>query len=394
MSPIDPRSLAERSRAASFETARQGRASLRVRAERLRAGGWPIVQTALAAGLAWALATAVLGEEQPAFAPIAAVISLGITLGQRGRRAVELAGGVVVGITIADAIVSLLGGGPLQIALIVALAMSAALLVSGGGLLVTEAGVSATLIAVLEPAGGDGVSIERVVEALLGGGVALVMNYLFFPIRPELLVGRAASRVFGSLGTTLGDIARALDDGDPDLAERTLDRARAIDPEMDALAEAIATGQETARLAPGRWRAGGLLQLYAEAASQLDLAVRNTRVLARAVRRLVDGREAAPWELTEAVRELADAVWSLAAQLDEPERDYPTRELALRAGARATALLEERGDLAVSVVVGQIRSTAIDLLRASGMDAASAAAALEEHPCPERARRGAQAFSP
>ena len=387
MSRIDRRGIAERSRRLSYETAQQGRVSLRTRVYRLRGGSWAIAQTALGAGLAWTLASAVLGQDEPVFAPIAAVIALGVTFGQRGRRAVELIGGVVVGIAIADGIVVLLGAGPLQVALVVALAMSAALLIGGGGLLVTEAGVSATLITILHTPGADSLSGERVLEAMLGGSVAVVINYVFFPLNPELVVGRAAQRVFSALGGTLEQVAAALAAGDSERAEDALTRARAIDGDMDSFREAMATGQETARLAPPRRRSLGHLELYAESAPQLDLAVRNTRVLARAVSRFAQDGEPGPTELVQAVRELSEAVWALAGQLEEPDRDYPTRELALRAAARATGLLEERGDLTISVVVGQVRSVAVDLLRASGLDRVAAMRAVEEASRPEPVSR-------
>jgi len=387
VSRIDRRGIAERSRRLSYETAQQGRVSLRTRAYRLRGGSWAIAQTALGAGLAWTLASAVLGQDEPVFAPIAAVIALGVTFGQRGRRAVELIGGVVVGIAIADGIVVLLGAGPLQVALVVALAMSAALLIGGGGLLVTEAGVSATLITILHTPGADSLSGERVLEAMLGGSVAVVINYVFFPLNPELVVGRAAQRVFSALGGTLEQVAAALAGGDSERAEDALTRARAIDGDMDSFREAMATGQETARLAPPRRRSLGHLELYAESAPQLDLAVRNTRVLARAVSRFAQDGEPGPAELVQAVRELSEAVWALAGQLEEPDRDYPTRELALRAAARATGLLEERGDLTISVVVGQVRSVAVDLLRASGLDRLAAMRAVEEASRPEPVSR-------
>ena len=387
MSRIDRRGIAERSRRLSYETAQQGRVSLRTRVYRLRGGSWAIAQTALGAGLAWTLASAVLGQDEPVFAPIAAVIALGVTFGQRGRRAVELIGGVVVGIAIADGIVVLLGAGPLQVALVVALAMSAALLIGGGGLLVTEAGVSATLITILHTPGADSLSGERVLEAMLGGSVAVVINYVFFPLNPELVVGRAAQRVFSALGGTLEQVAAALAGGDSERAEDALTRARAIDGDMDSFREAMATGQETARLAPPRRRSLGHLELYAESAPQLDLAVRNTRVLARAVSRFAQDGEPGPAELVQAVRELSEAVWALAGQLEEPDRDYPTRELALRAAARATGLLEERGDLTISVVVGQVRSVAVDLLRASGLDRVAAMRAVEEASRPEPVSR-------
>jgi uncharacterized membrane protein YgaE (UPF0421/DUF939 family) len=99
---------------------------------RLRGGGWPILQTAVAASLAWTLATVVLGHESPFFASIATVISLGVAVGQEGRRAAELVFGVACGLAVADLLGLLIGTGPVQIGVVVALAMAAAVLLGGG----------------------------------------------------------------------------------------------------------------------------------------------------------------------------------------------------------------------------------------------------------------------
>ena len=55
--------------------------------------------------------------------------------------------------------------------------------------------------------------------------------------------------------------------------------------------------------------------------------------------------------------------------LDHDERDHEsaTRDAALRAAARANAALEVTSNLSVSVIVGQVRSTATDLLLSLGM---------------------------
>ena len=52
-----------------------------------------------------------------------------------------------------------------------------------------------------------------------------------------------------------------------------------------------------------------------------------------------------------------------------------TRRFALEAAVGATAVLLERNDLRTSMLVGQIRSTAVDLLRA-GMDSTESLEAL------------------
>ncbi len=86
---------------------------------RLRENLLPIVQTAGAAALAWLLATTVFGHANPVFAPIAAIVSLGATRGQRAQRAVELMLGVAVGITAGDLLTSVIVVGVWQLAVII-----------------------------------------------------------------------------------------------------------------------------------------------------------------------------------------------------------------------------------------------------------------------------------
>src|SRR3954470_17182523 len=113
---------------------------------RLRPRLLPIAHTAAAAVVAWYLALVLLPDPRPAFASIAAVIAVGATYGQRGTRAAELIGGVVVGLSVADVLVRAIGVGPLQMGGMVIVAMSTAVVLGGGALLVTEAAVSALLL--------------------------------------------------------------------------------------------------------------------------------------------------------------------------------------------------------------------------------------------------------
>jgi uncharacterized membrane protein YgaE (UPF0421/DUF939 family) len=123
------------------------------RPRRLAANGWAILQTAVGAGLAYFLASAVLGNEHPFFAPVAAVVTLGLSFGERGRRALEVAVGVVLGLAVADVLVRLIGVGAAQIAVVVALAMAETVLLGERRLLVNQAAISAILVVVLQPPG-------------------------------------------------------------------------------------------------------------------------------------------------------------------------------------------------------------------------------------------------
>jgi uncharacterized membrane protein YgaE (UPF0421/DUF939 family) len=344
---------------------------------RLRLRAWPILQTAVAAVVSWYLAKLLLPENQPLFASVAAVIAVGATYGQRSERAVELIGGVVIGIGVADLLVRVIGSGPAQIGVMVLLAMSAAVLVGGGPLLVTEAAVSAILLVVLEPTTA-GLAPSRVIEAVIGGAVALGVSALAFPPDPRLAVGRCAQGIFGALGHSLENLSAALADRDAARAGAALDEAREIDGAVRELDEALAIGHETARFSLWRGSSLGELERYNSSARHIDFAVRNTRVLARHVLRYIRAGGATSDELTDALRELSLAVWALAAELDDPARARDeVRTHATRAAGQAVRTFESQRDLGVAEIVAQVRSVAIDLMRAAEAGTAPAGSHVE-----------------
>ena len=342
---------------------------------RLRVSVWAIAQSAAAASLAFFVARVLLGHERPFFAPIAAVICLSITLGSRPRRAVELVFGVALGLMVADLLVLVIGTGTLQIAAVVLLAMAVAVFFAGGTILVNQAAVSAILVVVLQPP--EAVfSPNRFLDALAGGAVALLVSYLL-PANPERLVERAAAPVLEELSALLVEIAAVLKAGDPERAELALLRAREMDDRVRNMNEVLKAGHETARLSPTRRRSLRHLELYAGAGSRIELAVINARVLARGAANATRRGDVIPHPLPEAVLDLSRSVAALGAFLDESDGPSEARRHALDAARRATEVLEERHELAISVLVGQVRSAAVDLLRSTGMDQASALEALE-----------------
>jgi uncharacterized membrane protein YgaE (UPF0421/DUF939 family) len=351
--------------------------------DRVRTRLFLIAQTAAAAGLAWEIGGLV--QPRPYFAPIAAVIALSASAGQHLRRAVELAFGVALGILVADLLLSLVGTSGLTVAAVVAGAMAAALLFGAGQILVNQAAVSAVLLATLGTPSGSS-SFTRFFSALIGCGVAVLVGPVLFRRDPLSTVGREAERVLDRLGGALDEVADALAAGDPDAAHRALESARAADGEVDAYEDALAAADESLRLRPPSRRDLPKLAVYSEALEQVDYAIRNTRVLARgAETAAVRGVPAEP-ELVEAVRLLGRAVRALGDDLREPSEDSEARRLAREAAAEATAVLDRRSDLAANLIVAQVRSTAADILRSSGMDTQEMRVALGPYPGPEPAR--------
>jgi uncharacterized membrane protein YgaE (UPF0421/DUF939 family) len=148
------------------------------RLTRWRKTAVPIVQAALAAGLSWLVAVHIVEHRAPFFAPVAAVVCLGITLGQRLRRVIELIVGIGLGVGVGDLVISAIGTGPWQIALVVVLAMSVAVLLDGGALITVQSAVSAILMLTLYLPG-DTSGLNRLVDGLIGGATGLFIVGVF-----------------------------------------------------------------------------------------------------------------------------------------------------------------------------------------------------------------------
>jgi uncharacterized membrane protein YccC len=383
----EARPLSDRAAPLIEEAAERSRVSMRTRLERLRLSWRSVLQVGVAAGAAWAVATEVLGHEAPFFAPVSAIITLGLTITQRGRRAVEIAIGVAVGIAVGDLFVLAIGVGAAQLALVVMLATALALFLGSGQMFATQAAVSAALVATIQPPT-EGVTFDRFLDALVGGGIALLVNALLLPADPVRMVRSAARPLLEELAATLDDVAEAILERDRALAEGALKRARGIDELSGRFVDTVIASREMTRFAPPRRRMRGRVESYAGVATQVDLAVRNVRVLARGTIRAVRLDENVPPPIADAVRELAAAVRALADALEHRGSMERVREHALRAAARATLVLEGTGNLSVSVIVGQVRSTATDLVAGTGMDTDEAVEAVSRAVDEGRERTG------
>ena len=310
------------------------RFSLRSPLGRVREAAWPIVRAALAAGVAWALAQAVLGHAQPVFAPSAAVVALAASVEGRGAQAAEMLLGVAVGVVVGEGLVLVLGMGASQVVLAAA-AMLVMAAVEVSPLPLIQAGSSAVLVVALQsPQSGA----ERMLDALIGG-VALLVSQILFPPSPVSLLKGAGREVLSALAEGLTASAQALAGGDAASAGAALQRLRAEGrssnlSDLDAAREK--GGKVARRTLRGRLEAKRFGHLDARV-ERLDLLSVNVLLLSRATHRLLDERVAAPDWLVRAIRDLARALEALAKDPESTEVMHRASDAAACKAARGDA---------------------------------------------------------
>jgi hypothetical protein len=315
-----------------------------------------------------------------------------------------------------------------SIAVVTALTVVAVVFVGGGPIAVVQAAVSAIYVAVVSAPGGE-LLPSRFVDALVGGVVALVVNQL--PLDPDPLAAlvKDARPVVDELVEVLDEVAGALESDDRAAAEAALEHARRTDPVVAAFHASLAEGFETARLDPLRRRRLGPLRAYEQAAREVDFAMRDVRVLARATVVLTRTGHRAPPSIVQALRRLSAAVREFGDYLEATgsmrelvqvrrggraagsvsrERDVPAnrsrerhvhakrraedgkpqdsvaasaqavREHALGAVRLAGTALSDGQAWPLVMIVGQIRGMAVDLLRGVGVDRTEVMQATDE----------------
>ncbi|MET3806518.1 uncharacterized membrane protein YgaE (UPF0421/DUF939 family) [Nakamurella sp. UYEF19] len=347
--------------------------------QRLRLGWLPLLEATAGATLAWIVATRLIGHHQPFFAPAATIIVLSQARGARISRAAEVLLAVAGGVLLADLVAQLLAPWPtLTIFVLIVLTLTATTALDAGPVVVVQATVSALYVAVVSPPTQTLVPV-RFIDALVGGGIALVISQIGAardPFGPVILQIRT---ICERIAHVIGTAADAIEHQDPELASEALADARTTDAAADRLQNAAAGARESLQLDPFRRQRRDDVKAVLAAARQLDYVVRGGRVLARASLTLTRWPTPVTTDLPKALRHLQQAADHLAdALVAELRLDSATSEAAraaleteaMAAIAISRTLLSARQPLPLPVImiVGQLRSMTIDLLRGAGND--------------------------
>uniref|UniRef100_UPI000492FF69 FUSC family protein n=1 Tax=Cellulomonas sp. HZM TaxID=1454010 RepID=UPI000492FF69 len=352
-----------------------GEARVRLGLARVRSAWFPILQAAVAGGLAYAIAHYWVGHAIPFFAPVCAWIALGFSLDRSVRRVAELAVGVAIGVGLGDLVAHLIGRGVWQIAFVLFVAALLARFIDRGAMLTTQAGVQAIVIVALPTTSGP---FGRWVDAAVGGAMALAVA-LLTPNDARRHPRALARRSVGELAGMLHTLARGLATGSPQDVEDALVRGRASQQVLDEWRDVATNARELSRVSPAHRRYRDELGRSVDAAVLVDRAVRNARVYVRRALALLDadaphdvsGIAARADATARAVDELGDALGSGR----DPAR---ARAMLVSAAAALDPFEAAPDDWQVQALVLLHRSLVVDLLEAAGATPAAAREALPD----------------
>jgi uncharacterized membrane protein YgaE (UPF0421/DUF939 family) len=239
--------------------------------------------------------------------------------------------------------------------IVVAVAVSLTVTTAAGAPLITvgQSAASAILVVALHQPGSN-VALQRLVDAIVGGALAILLAQLLFPIDPITLVRRESQHLRDDLAASLRELAEALADRDGELANRALGRVDAIDTQR--VHTALVLARDVARRAPRRRAARRRLEPLDPLVAALDAAVADARAAATGVQRAIGTEEQAPREACEALLAIADGLH--AVEPDEV-RDDVRRAREAADVARAA----DPSSLGIAVLAHAIHSMADELDR-------------------------------
>jgi uncharacterized membrane protein YgaE (UPF0421/DUF939 family) len=338
---------------------------------RLRESWWGIVQSAVGGAAAWALGVRLLHHQGPFFASVAAIVCLSTSYVNRLRRVVEVSIGVALGVGLGDLLVGVIGRGAPQLGLTVLIAMTAALLLDGGAMLVNQAALQAVFVVALPPPTGG--YVGRWLDAALGGLVALVVAFAA-PADPRPGLRRASAEVLTTVAEALREAAGAARSGDAEAAYEALELARSTDRPLENWRGALQAAQDITLLTPLRRSGKREAAAHEQAIGAVDRMIRNIRVGLRrmvAVVEASDGRGLPDDDpLVVGLDRLAGALFTIPGALRDPDGEGARRtRVALE---RVAELLEPSAvdgqGLSATVVLAQLRSAVIDLFGVVGVE--------------------------
>ena len=352
-----------------LERSLRRRIELTQRLRRVRNSIPAAVQIMIAATSSYLIAHFLLGHDYPVVAVTVTITALGFARDASPRRVLDIVVGILIGISLSELMLILVGSGTWQLALVLVMTLLVARFISPSPAFAVAAGVQSMLVMVLPPP--EGGVFVRSIDGVVAGIVALLVTALI-PRDPRRAAERDAKRLFATLDEALGTLVVALEAADEPAADLALTRLRRTQQIIDEWTASLDSAIGIAKISPFLRRHLPELRAQWRLLASLDLASRHLRIITRRVDFLVrDGRKRP--ELATLISDVRAGIRLL--RTDEKQAREELVEVARRLSPEAVL---PGSELTESVLVLLIRPLIVDLLTATGMAASDARKSLPD----------------
>ncbi|MDA8346247.1 MAG: FUSC family protein [Thermaerobacter sp.] len=291
----------------------------------------PQAKAAVAAGIAWWLSETLFGTRQPYFAPLAAILTMQVTVSESVSIGAQRILGVIGGIAVSLAAAHWLRPGALGVALLVFIGMGIASAVGLANRAVAQVGISGLLVLALGSR--PEYAAARLIETVLGALVGVLVQAFLVPADPIPAARDAVAALAVDVARTLRRMTQpGKGRADPEELSERAQSAR----------EAVALARRSLVYSPLLRRRRGDAQQLNAALDALEAATDAVRGIAASLASLgEDGGESLPRPVLE---HAADAVQAFGVYVEHPSAEGAARLGAAsrrlqRGGARSLRLL-------------------------------------------------------
>ena len=241
-----------------------------------------LMKTAVAAVIAWVVASDLVGLPQAFLAPWSALLVVNTTVYRTFSQGAQQVTATVAGVLLSWAVGNVLGMSTVGVSVLIVIGLvlgqqrwfrSNATAVAATGVIVLTTGYSTQ----------DQLLLDRLVDTAVGIVVGLLVNLVVWPPLRDYSAARAIDAVDDGVATLLSDMAHGLrGDCDADTVADWVDRTRDLDEELDQAWALLRQARESGRLNPRR-AARGLRasDVFESVLRGNEQAIAETRSMAR-----------------------------------------------------------------------------------------------------------------
>lgn len=237
-----------------------------------------VIKTALAAGASYGLALILSDNPYPIFAPLAAILTIQVTIADSIQKGLYRTLGVIIGVGIGDLISHffVISGISILIAILLAFSLSTAFQLNQQ--VISQVGVSSLLV--LGYGQVHGYMLGRIVETIVGAFTAVIINMVISPPNASAALKQALLQLSRRLSDTLYDMKSC---SDQEKLASDLKKARQLVQQTEKECENLLLSLNSLRYTPFRRQERRKVEELASILNRMERMTIQVRGIARSL---------------------------------------------------------------------------------------------------------------